>query len=112
MRYPIANDYLKVSIYGKTKKQLVVNILFQVYVIELHNSMESPPGEGELKEARYKNNNMIIGDSSLRNILLPKLKKMSSHHKVICGCECCITIKSGIYPVIPIYVVELSHTRT
>ena len=108
----IANYYLKVSIDGKTIKQVVINILLQVYVIERHNIMVSQPVEGELKEARDKNNNIIIGDSSLRNTLPPQLKNMSSHHKVICGCECCMSAKSGIYPVIPIYVVELSHTRT
>ena len=53
-------------------------LLLQVSVRELHNSMVSPPEEGLLKEARDEDNNIIIGYSTLRNILPPQLKNMTS----------------------------------
>ena len=56
--------------------------------------MVSPQEEGRLKEARYKEDNIILSDSTLRNILPPKLNNMNSQYKVICGCECCIYAKS------------------
>ena len=37
--------------------------------------MVSPPGEGGLKESIYAENNIIISDSTLRNILPPQLNK-------------------------------------
>ena len=50
--------------------------------------------EEGLKDARYKENNIIIGNSMIRNMLPPQLKKMSEHYKFICGCECFIHAKS------------------
>ena len=38
-------------------------------------------------------NNIIISDSTLRNIFPPQLKNMTSWYKVICGCECSISDK-------------------
>ena len=38
---PIANDYLKLSIYGKAEPQLVPKLLLQVSVREIHNIMVS-----------------------------------------------------------------------
>ena len=40
--------------------------------------MVSPPEKGEPKEAIYADNNIIISDSTLRNIIPPQLKKMTS----------------------------------
>ena len=53
-------------------------MLLQVSVREVHNSMVSPP-EGDVpKEASYQYNNIIISDSTLRNILPLQLKKLTS----------------------------------
>ena len=87
LQSPIANDCLKVSIDGHSEPQLVPKWLLQVSVPELHNNMVSPQEEGELKEAIYADNNIIISDSTLQSILPPQLKKMSARYKVICGCE-------------------------
>ena len=46
-----------------------------------------------MKESRYKNNNIIISDSTLQNILPPQIKNMIYRYKVMCGCECCISSK-------------------
>ena len=56
----------------------MVNLLLQVSVRELHNSMVSPLEEGGLKEASDKDNNIIISDSTLQNIPPPQLKNMTS----------------------------------
>ena len=50
--------------------------------------MASPPEEGGLEEATYSDNNIIIRNSTLRNIIPTQLRNMSAHYKVMCGCEC------------------------
>ena len=55
--------------------------------------MVSPLDEGRLREARDSDNNIIISDSTLRTILSPQLKNLSSWYKVMCGCECCMSAK-------------------
>ena len=91
---PIANDFLNLSIGDQMEPQLVPKLLLHVSTIELHNIMLSPPEEGGLKEARNEHNNIIISDSTLRNILTPQLNKMTSQYAVMCGCGCCISAKS------------------
>ena len=56
--------------------------------------MVSTPKEGCIKEAREGHNNIIIIDSELHTIIIPQLKKMFAHYKVMCGCECFIYPKS------------------
>ena len=48
--------------------------------------MVSPLEKGGLNKARDADNNIINGNSTLRNILPPHLNKMNSQYKVICGC--------------------------
>ena len=55
-------------------------------VLEIHKIMVSPQEEGGIKEEIYVDINIIISDSTLRQIMLPQLKTMSSHYKVMCGC--------------------------
>ena len=65
--------------------------------------MVSPPEEGGMKEASYKENNMIVIDSTLVNILPPQLKNMTSLYKVMCGCGCCISSKRTHSSFLPWY---------
>ena len=51
-----------------------------------------PEGE-RLKDARYKQNNNIISNSTLLNILPPQLKNMGTCYKVMCGCGCWVFSK-------------------
>ena len=44
-------------------------------VRELHNRLVSATIDGELKEARDKDDNIIIIDSTLRSLLPPQIKK-------------------------------------
>ena len=92
---PIANDCLKISIYGHSEPQLVSKLLLQVSVREISNSMLSLPEEGGLREARYAYNNIINSDSTQRSIIPPQLNKMYERYKFMCGCECCIFAKSN-----------------
>ena len=44
-----------------------------------------PSEEGGLDEERDAEYNIIISDSTLRNILPNQLKNMSAHYKAMCG---------------------------
>ena len=47
-------------------------------VREMHNSIMIPPEEGIMKETRDAEDNIIISDSTLRNILPPQLNRMTA----------------------------------
>ena len=72
---PIANDSLKVKIDGYTEPKLFPKLLLQLSVRELHKNLVSVTKYGGLKEARDKDDNIIISDSTLRSLLPPQLKK-------------------------------------
>ena len=76
-----------------TEPQLIPKLLLYVSVRELHNNLVSDPNDGVLKDARDEYDNIIICDSKLRSLLPPQLKQMSTHSKVVCGFECCISAK-------------------
>ena len=54
--------------------------------------MVSPPEKGESQGGKYADNNIIISDSTLRNIF-PLQHKKSVGYKAMCGCKCCISVK-------------------
>ena len=89
-----SNLFLKLYIDVQVEPQLFTTLLLNALVRELHNSIVVTPGEGALKEARDADNNIIISDSTLRNILPPQLKKMTSQYKVVWNYERCISDKS------------------
>ena len=74
--------------------QLVPKLLLQVSVRELHTSLVTYPNDGGLKDARDEDGKIIISDSTLRSLLPPQLKQISSRYEIMCGCECCISAKS------------------
>ena len=84
-------------LYDQTEPTLVPKLLLQVSVRELHNRLVSEPNDGGLKDARDEDGKIIISDSTLRLLLPPQFKKMSARCKIMCGCECCISVKS-IHP--------------
>ena len=73
---PIANDCMKVKIYGHTELQLVPTLLLQVSVRKIYNNLFSDTYNGGLKEARYEENNIIIIDSTLHSIFPPQFKNV------------------------------------
>ena len=78
----------------QTEPQLVPKLLHQVSVREMHNNFVSDTNDGGLKDAKDEENNIIISDSTLRSLLPPQLKLISSRYKDMCGCECYISAKS------------------
>ena len=60
-------------------------------VRELHNSLVGDTNDGGIKDARDKDDNIIISDSTLPSLLSHQFKKMSARYKSMCGCECCIS---------------------
>ena len=86
---PIANDCLKIRIDGK--KCNIPKLLLQISVSKLFTDFIKPESEGGCAEARDGNNKLIIGDSTFRAMLPPKLWKMSECHKMMCGCETCLS---------------------
>ena len=91
---PISNDCLKVMLDDQIEPQLVPELLLQVSIRELHNSIVSDLNDGGIKDARDEYGKIIISDSILRSLLPPQSKQMSARYKVMCGCECCISAKS------------------
>ena len=78
----------------QTEPQLVLIFLLQVSVREIHNSLVSYPNDGSIKDGRDEDDIIIISDSTLRSLVPPQLKQMSSQYKVVCVCKCCISAKS------------------
>ena len=91
---PIENQCRKVTIESHYETQIVPKLLPQVYIKELHNIMLIPTEESGIEEAVYVENNMIITESTIRNILSPQLRKISAQNKILCCCECCIFAQS------------------
>ena len=75
---PIYNDCLKVMFNDQTEPQLVPNILPQVFVRELHNSLVSDPNDGGIKDARAEDDYIIISDSTFFSQFPQQLKLMSA----------------------------------
>ena len=48
----------------QTEHQLVPKLLLQVSVRELHNILVGDPNDGGLKDAKNKDDNIIISDST------------------------------------------------
>ena len=69
-------------------------MLLQVSVREMHNGLVSDPNYGGLKDSMDEYDNIIISDYTLRTLLPPQLKQMSTRYKFMCGCECCIFTKN------------------
>ena len=57
---------------------MVPKCLLRVSVRELHNSLVSDTNDGVLKEAKEKENNIIISDHTLRTSLPSQLKQLSA----------------------------------
>ena len=83
----------------------------QLPVRESHNNMVITQEEGRLKKVIYEDNNITIIDSTLRNILPPRRKKMNSQYKVMCGCECCIYSKIIHYYLLTWHDSHMKHLK-
>ena len=50
--------------------------------------------DGVLKYSRNEDDNIIISDYTLSSLFPPQLKQKPTRYKVMCGCECFISVKS------------------
>ena len=62
---PISNYCLKVIFDDQTEQKLVPKLLLQVSARELYNILVSDPNDGGIKDARDKDDNIIIIYSTL-----------------------------------------------
>ena len=69
---PIYKDSLKFMFDDKIEPQLVLKLLLQVSLREMNNSLVSYPNDGGIKDARDKDDNTIISDSTLRLLFPPQ----------------------------------------
>ena len=79
---PVFKNVLIMNIDGHTRAQTVPKLLRRVSVRELHNIFVSDPVNGELKETRDVENNIIISDYTLSSLLPPQ--KKSQHNTGSC----------------------------
>jgi hypothetical protein len=90
---PIASDTILVKT-SENEKTRVGKLLLEIPVRELHNQMvEADTG---LLDARDPTTGkVLVSNTSLRSIIkadLPHLRRMTLRHKLMCGCETCISI--------------------
>ena len=62
----------------QTETQLVLRLLPQASVRNLHDSLVSDPNDGVIRDSRYEDENIIISHSTFFSLLPPKLKQMSA----------------------------------
>lgn len=92
---PIARDTLLVKLPGANSKRRVGKLLLEIPVRELHNQLVSPQSEGGLPSARDAEGEILVSDSTLRNIMksdIPHLRRSSERYKQMCGCFVCINV--------------------
>ena len=84
-------------------------LLIQTPIRKTHNELIKPPLEVDFEVARLESGEVIIGDTSLRKYMPHKVKKISNHQKVMCGCEMCISASMMQYELKPDN--EIPHSR-
>ena len=90
---PIAKDFIKIPIPGTTEHEMKPKLLLQCSVRELHNDLVKNPADGGCAAAQ-PNGKIIVSDTALHYMMPPQVRKFSNKHKIMCGCEVCITDNS------------------
>ena len=91
---PITRDTLLIADTDAKVKCRVPKLLFECYMRQLHNELIASPDDGGLVGARHAiTNDVIISDTMLRSLVLPKLRPMTDNKKIMCGCAICNTSK-------------------
>ena len=75
------------------KREPVTKLLLQCSVRELHDDLIGPPPKGLPCVYDSKSKKLLVSESTLRAMLPPQLRRMTTAQKEICGCECCIATK-------------------
>jgi hypothetical protein len=87
---PNASDSIMVKcpITGKKKKERKCFYMFSVR--DIHTELVKPVNQGGFAGVYNEEGKLIISDTTLRNILLKNVSRMSDSQKQMCGCEMCL----------------------
>jgi hypothetical protein len=92
---PIYNETILVTDPETSEKCRVSKLLIEIPIRELHCNLVEACEKGGLLESRDDKGRIIVSDTTLRKIIkedLPQLRRMSSRHKLMCGCEICVGV--------------------
>ena len=92
--YPIARDTSFITDAESGVKQRVPKLLLEWSMRHLYNGITDLPDDGGLLGARRVDKNyVIISETMLRSLTPPKLRPITDHQKMMCGCAICNTSK-------------------
>ena len=92
--YPIARDTLLIIDAESGVKWRVPKLLLECYMPQLHNKLIASPDDGGLLGARHiDTKDVIISDIMIFSLAPPQLSPMTYHHKMVCSCAICNTLK-------------------
>jgi hypothetical protein len=66
-------------------------LYMQIPFRELHADLLKSPQEGGFEMANDSEGKVTIGQSMLQKLKTPYIKPMSMQHRVVCGCETCVS---------------------
>ena len=91
---PIACDILLITDAESEVKRRVPKLLPECSMQQFHNEIIASPDDGGLLRSRHAyKNDVIIIDTMLHYLSPPQQRRMTDHHKMICGCAICNTSK-------------------
>ena len=90
---PLVNDTLLVPDEDGVKQRVPKHLL-RISVWELHNDLMNRDERVGCPAAYDADGNLIISDTTLRNIMPKNVKRITERHKQLCGCEPCIAAKT------------------
>ena len=91
---PISHDNLLIKDTETGVKRIVPKLLLEFYMRQFHNELIASPDDGGLLGARHADtNNVIISDTMFHSLAPPQLRPITDHHKIMCGCAICNTLK-------------------
>ena len=91
---PIDCDTLLVTDAESGVKRIVIKLLMECSMQQLHNELTASTDDGGLLVSRNDNtNDVTISDTMLFYLAPPQLRPMTYHHKMMRGCAICNTSK-------------------
>ena len=87
---PIDRDTLLITDAEYGVKWRVTKFLPEYYMPQLHNEIITSPDDGGLLRSIHANtNDVIIIDTVISSLAPPQLRRITDHHKMMCGCAIC-----------------------
>ena len=89
---PIARYTLLITDAEYLVKRIVLRLLMECSMKQLHNEIIASPDDGVFLGSRHSNtNDVIVSDTMLRSLAPPQLRPMIDHHKMMFGWAICNT---------------------